>query len=262
MSENTGYQPSGAAPTLPLIVLDGAVLLPYMVVQLPLHDGIAPAVEASMNDGQRVLLGMRRADADDNDPLSLQLHRTGVVAKIEQNGKLPGGERAIVVRGLLRAELGEHVQTLPYPRFEYTEHRDDWVASPELDELIIEMRAAIDAVLEAREAGSEIRSFVRNIQHPGQLADNTGYSPDYTSEQRQELLETFDVAARLRKVRDFYRSSLILLDVQARIRQDVQDGARQAAARVLSAPAAAGDPEGAGRRRRRGRRAAGPAQEA
>jgi len=225
MSDYTGYQPAGAKPTLPLIVLDGAVILPYMVVQLPLYEGIAPAVEASMSDGQRVLLGMRRADADENDPLSLQLHRVGVVAKIEQSGKLPGGERAIVVRGLVRAELGEHVQTQPYPRFEYTEHPDDWVPTPALDELLVETRAAIDAVLEARDAGPEIRNWVRNIAHPGQLADNTGYSPDYSAEQRQELLETFDLIARLTKVRDWYRQQLTLLDVQAKIRQDVQDGA-------------------------------------
>src|SRR5919199_976661 len=44
---------------------------------------------------------------------------------------------------------------------------------------------------------------------------------------RQELLETFDVTARLRKVRDFYRKQYTLLEVQRKLRQEVQDGAEK-----------------------------------
>src|SRR6185503_16677499 len=48
---------------------------------------------------------------------------------------------------------------------------------------------------------------------------------DYTFQERQDLLETFDIAARLRKVRDFYNQQFALLEVQAKLRQEVQDGA-------------------------------------
>ncbi|MFO5197644.1 hypothetical protein RCL06_24930, partial [Salmonella enterica subsp. enterica serovar Typhimurium] len=58
---------------------------------------------------------------------------------------------------------------------------------------------------------------------PGHLADNTGYSPDYTLTERQDLLETFDITARLSKVRDFYRKQLALMQIQARLRQEVED---------------------------------------
>ncbi|MBC8075685.1 MAG: endopeptidase La, partial [Chloroflexales bacterium] len=69
------------------------------------------------------------------------------------------------------------------------------------------------------------RTFVRSINDPGQLADNTGYSQDYTFDERQDLLETFDVAARLLKVREFYNKQYMLLETQAKLRQDVQDSA-------------------------------------
>ena len=86
-----------------------------------------------------------------------------------------------------------------------------------------EVRAAIDAVLDLRDVPQEIRNFVRSLEDPGQLADNTGYSQDYTFSQRQELLETFDVAERLRKVRDFYKQQYAVLEVQQRLREEVQD---------------------------------------
>ncbi len=100
--------------------------------------------------------------------------------------------------------------------------------TPELLELMTEVHATIDAVLDLRPGvPQEIRNFVRSIDDPSHLADNTGYSPDYTFAERQELLETFDVAERLRKVRDFYRNQLALLQVQAKLRQEVQDSANK-----------------------------------
>ena len=94
MSEQT-TQPTGAQQSLPLIVLDGAVVFPYTVVTLPTEGESALAVEAAMQDGRLVLLVARRADADAEAPLPLQLHRVGVVARIEQSGTLPNGATGI-----------------------------------------------------------------------------------------------------------------------------------------------------------------------
>ena len=218
-------QTSGRA-TLPLIVLDGAVVFPHTVVRLPLNEETAPAAEAARDNGRLVLLASRREDANDSDPLSMQLHRVGVVARVEQMGRLAGGNTGIVVRGLVRAVLDEQVQTAPFARFVFTEKTDEWERTPEIETLMTEVHAAIDAVLDLRpEVPQEIRNFVRSISEPGHLADNTGYAAEYTFDERQDLLETFDIAIRLRKVRDFYRKQYNLLEVQAKLRQEVQEGA-------------------------------------
>ncbi len=83
MTEQTQQSNNDATQTLPLIVLDGAVVFPYTVVTLPLEDDTAPAAEAALKNGRMVLLAARREDADEDAPLSLQLHRVGVVARIE-----------------------------------------------------------------------------------------------------------------------------------------------------------------------------------
>ncbi len=226
MSEQTP-DTTATPQTLPLIILDDAVVFPYTAISLPTEGQSAAAVEAAMKNGRLVLLVPRRQDADSDVPLELQLHRVGVVARVEQTGTLPSGVSGIVVRGIVRAELGEQTQHEPYPRFAFTERPDAFERTPELAALVTETRAAIDAVLALREIPQEIRNFVRNIEDPGHLADNTGYSPDYTFEERQDLIETFDVAARLGKVRDAYRSQLTLLDVQAKLRQEVQESANK-----------------------------------
>ncbi|WP_322489642.1 endopeptidase La [Chloroflexus sp.] len=228
MSDETLHdQPSEETPeTLPLIPLEGAVVFPYTVVSLTLDELGAAAAEAAAREGRKVLLAARRPEAPAEVPVADQLFRVGVVARIEQIGTLPTGATGVVVRGLVRTELIEATQTTPYLRFRFTRRPDIFERTPELEQLMVEVHAAIDAVLELRPGVTqEIRNFVRSIDDPGHLADNTGYSPDYTFAERQELLETFDVVERLRKVREFYRKHFAVLEVQARLRQEVQESA-------------------------------------
>lgn len=229
-SEETSPTTPSAEPevveTLPLIPLEGAVVFPYIVVSLTLDELGSAAAEAAAREGRQVLLAARRPDAPADAPITDQLFSVGVVARIEQIGTLPNGASGVVVRGLVRAVLGEAVQTTPYLRFRFTRRPDVFERTPELEQLMVEVHAAIDAVLELRPGVTqEIRNFVRSIDDPGHLADNTGYSPDYTFAERQELLETFDVSERLRKVLAFYRKQFALLEVQAKLRQEVQESA-------------------------------------
>ncbi len=212
--------------TLPLIALDGAVVFPHTIATLPLNDENAAAAEASLKNDRLVLLVARRADADEDAPLALQLHRVGVVARIEQAGTLPNGTSGIVVRGMVRAMISDEAQSTPYPRYAFTERADVVEHNEDMAALAEQVHAAIDAVLDLRaDVPQEIRNYVRSIKDPGQLADNTGYAPEYTFEERQDLLETFDVAARLHKVLDFYRKQYTMLEVQAKLRDEVQDSA-------------------------------------
>jgi ATP-dependent Lon protease len=226
MSDETIQATNGVQQTLPLIALDSAVVFPYTVATLPLDEETTPAAEAALANGRLVVLVARRADAESDAPLATQIHRVGTVARIEQAGTLPNGSTGIVVRGVVRAIIGEQTQETPYPRVTFTEQSDRFERTPEMNALMTEVHAAIDAVLAARpNVPQEIRNFVRSIDDPGQLTDNTGYSADYTFEERQDLLETFDVMERLRKVRDFYHKQYTLAEVQAKLRQEVQDGA-------------------------------------
>ncbi|HEY1016346.1 MAG TPA: endopeptidase La [Herpetosiphonaceae bacterium] len=223
MSEPLNNEQRTEGSDLPLLILDGAVIMPHTAVALPLDNDLGPAAEAALQDNRLVLLVARRADADDDAPLAMQLHRVGVVARIEQSGKLPRGKKGVLLHGLVRAEVGELVQEQPYPRMSFNERPDRFARTPELEALVTETQAAIDAVLAFRELPQDVRNYVRGLNDPGQLADNTGYSPDYTFAERQELLETFDVAERLRKVRDAYRKQYTLLEVQSKLQQEVED---------------------------------------
>ncbi|NNJ11183.1 endopeptidase La [Chloroflexales bacterium ZM16-3] len=213
-------------PTLPLIALDGAVVFPHTVISLSLDDAMLPAIEAAMKADRQILLVARRPEADEAAPLREQIFDVGVIARIEQSGMLPSGVSGVVVRGQVRATIGAQSAQEGYPRFAFVLRPDVIINTPELAALIVEARATIDTVLDLRPGVTqEIRNFVRSIEDPGHLADNTGYSPDYTFAERQDLIETFDIMDRLTKVRDFYRKQIAMLEVQSRLRQEVHEGA-------------------------------------
>ena len=250
MSEETNNRTNDHQSSLPLIVLEDAVVFPHTIVSLPLDEVTAAAADAVNAEGKLVLLVARREDADADVPLALQLHRVGVIARVEQVGGLRNGGRGIVVRGVMRATPLEQVQHSPYPRFTFEEHPDVVEKTPELDTLMMEVHAAIDAVLDLRQGvPQEIRNFVRSIDDPGHLADNTGYSPEYTFAERQDLLETFDVSSVCARYVPSIASRLTVLGRTAAVAPGSAGRCRKAAARLLSAPATSRDSE----RTRRGR---------
>ena len=122
-------------------------------------------------------------------------------------------------------------------------------------ELEREYRAVVEEILELRGDDGSIARFLRSITEPGALADTAGYSPDLTFEQKVELLET---ARRRRSASSsswrLQRERLAEMQVRRRIREDVESGRGQAAARVHPAPADGVDPQGARRGRRLRRR--------
>ncbi len=62
----------------------------------------------------------------------------------------------------------------------------------------------------------------RNISEPGLLADMVAYSPDMSTEQRQELLETLDVVERLKLVSTFLARQVEILELKGRIQSEVK----------------------------------------
>src|SRR5947208_1398585 len=88
--------------TLPVLPLTSGVVLPQMVVTLALEtDEARAAADAAQTAGGEILLVPRFDDG--------RYSRVGTVAHIENNGTLPGGTPALVVRATGRAYVGAGV---------------------------------------------------------------------------------------------------------------------------------------------------------
>ena len=207
--------------SLPVLPLDDVVVLPGMVVPLPLSDAeVRAAVEAAQastdQDGQAQVLLVPRLDG--------KYSGFGTVGVIEQVGRLRGGEHAAVVRGSQRAKIGTGTSGPGAALWvEATALPAATESTGELRELAREYKAIAVTILQQRGAFQFIDT-VQGIAEPAALADTAGYAGYLDNEQKVWLLETADVAERLRRLITWSREHLAELDVAETIRKDVQEG--------------------------------------
>ena len=195
--------------TLLLIPTEDAVVFPTMDVTLPIDVG----------DDERVLL-VPRHDGE--------FARVGTVAEVAERVRLPGGARAVALRGLHRGTAGAaHTDSSGQLRVEVEEHPDAIPVDGRTRNVEREYRAVVDELLELRGDDGRISAFVRSITEPGALADTAGFSPDINHGDKVKLLETVDVTERLELALSLQRDRLAELQVRARIRDDVQSGAEK-----------------------------------
>jgi ATP-dependent Lon protease len=92
--------------------------------------------------------------------------------------------------------------------------------------------AAMTAVLEQVEnyismlpnVPEEVLTMVRSVDEPGWLADLIAFSPEFTSEQRQEVLEILDPLERLRRLSVLIQMRLDVMNLRHQIASEAQAG--------------------------------------
>ncbi|MFE5297335.1 endopeptidase La [Streptomyces sp. NPDC056632] len=215
---------ASAPLTLPVLPLDDEVVLPGMVVPLDLSDNdVRAAVEAAQaaarnGNGKPLVLLVPRVDGT--------YAGTGALGTVEQVGRLSDGDPGALIRGRGRVRIGAGTtgpggalwvegtvveETLPDP------------LPGSVAELVKEYKALATSWLKKRGAW-QVVDRVQQIEGVGALADNSGYSPFLTVEQKVELLETADPVARLKLATAQLREHLAEQDVAETIAKDVQEG--------------------------------------
>jgi ATP-dependent Lon protease len=212
-----GPDPAGAARLrLPLLPLTTGVVLPQMVVTLAVESPEArDAADGAAVAGRRVLLVPR---------LGADFTSVGTVARIETEGELPGGQRALVLRGLSRAFVGAPVPSdRPGLWVEADPVAEPAHVSGRARELAREYRAVVRGIAE-KMGTPRIADALTGVDDPGALADTAGWSPDLSVERKIELLEELDPEARLEKALAWARDTLAELELSEQIRQRVTEG--------------------------------------
>src|SRR5215469_13508760 len=200
---------------LPVLSLPEIVVLPGMVVPVELDEMARATVDAA------------QASADDQLLLTPRLPDRypvyGTVATIEQVGRLPGGEPAVVLRATARARIGTGVTGPGAALWVEAELVENPAPSEQVRKLAAEFKALVVANLQRRDAWQLIDS-VQRLTDPSDIADLAGYASYLSAEQKRQLLETPDVEARLTQAIEWARDHLAEVEVADKIRDDVREG--------------------------------------
>ncbi|MFJ8026364.1 endopeptidase La [Streptomyces sp. NPDC096311] len=210
--------------TLPVLPLDDEVVLPGMVVPLDLNDAdVRAAVEAAQaaarsEPGKPKVLLVPRIDG--------AYPSTGVLGTVEQVGRLADGDPGALIRGRGRVKIGAGTTGPGAALWVEGTRVDETVPDPlpgHVTELVKEYKALATSWLRKRGAW-QVVDRVQAIDDVSALADNSGYSPFLSTEQKVTLLETADPVARLKLATEQLREHLAEQDVAESIAKDVQEG--------------------------------------
>jgi ATP-dependent Lon protease len=154
-----------------------------------------------------------------------ELCTVGVIAEVGHRISRPGGHAHVILQGIARGVVEEIVRQDPYVVARVTRRDDSTDPTPEAE-------AAMSAVLEQVEnyismlpnVPEEVLTMVKSVDEPGWLADLIAFSPEFTPEQRQELLEQLDPIKRLRHLSVVIQKRLNVLNLRQQIQHEAQAG--------------------------------------
>jgi ATP-dependent Lon protease len=195
--------PPVVVPTDGLIIVPvrDTVLLPGTVfpMAVALDRSIAAAQQAVREERQIGVIMQR--DAAVADPSAIDLHRTGTIANVLRYVTAPDGSHHLVLQGERRFRVVEFVRERPFFVARIERISEPETHSRDLDARFLHLRQqAIEALELLPQAPRELVATVQAIAAPGALADLVAAYIDISADERQELLETVDLVARVDKV--------------------------------------------------------------
>ncbi|MBF6296093.1 endopeptidase La [Nocardia amamiensis] len=198
-----------------MLFLTDPIVLPGMVVPIELDESAQAAIDAA------------RAAKKDSVLLAPRLTEGyatyGVVATIEQVGRMRGGAPAAVLKAERRAKIGHGVTGPGAALWVEAEPVETPTPDGRTKELAAEYKKLVVSVLQRREAW-QIIDAVNQLTDPSAIADTAGYAPYLTFEQKRELLETPDVAKRLSTLIEWTKEHIAEAEITEKISEDVREG--------------------------------------
>src|SRR3984885_2383221 len=196
----------GALPPLPadaliIVPVRNTVLFPGLVLPITLSrpKTIAAAQQAVREQRQVGILLQRAADVD--DPTAIDMHRMGTIANIVRYITAPDGTNHLVCQGGQRFQIGEYLSGWPFLVARVVQIPEPGVRTPEIEARFVDLKAkTIEAIELLPQVPQDLLAAVQSIEAPPALADLAIAYMDVKPEEKQEILETVDIAVRMEKV--------------------------------------------------------------
>ena len=207
MRPNSGPAEGAASlPPLPpdaliIVPVRNTVLFPGLVLPITLGrpKSIAAAQQA-VRDQRQVGILMQR-DVEVADPTPIDMHRMGTVANIVRYVTAPDGTHHLVCQGERRFQVTEYLSGWPFLVARVLQIPEPDVRTDEVEARFVNLRAqAVEAIQLLPQAPPDLAAAVQSIETPAALADLAVAYMDVKPEEKQEILETVDIVARMDKV--------------------------------------------------------------
>ena len=221
-----GKSSSSTATSLPPLPADAMIIVPVrnfvlfpgtvMPITLGRQRSIAAAQQAVREQRQVGILMQR--EAGEEEPSPIDMHRMGTVANVVRFLTAPDGSQHLVCQGEQRFQILEFLNGWPFFVARVLRLPEVDSRSPDVEARLLHLRGqAVEALELLPQAPREMIAAIREIDTAGGLADFTASYMDIKPEEKQEILETIDVSARMDKVSRLLAQRIEVLRLSAEI---------------------------------------------
>ena len=219
---------AGAKQPIPVLPVRDTVLFPHAV--LPLTVGRESSIQLIQSLGEeKTILVVAQRDARQDSPQAADLHHIGTRATVHKVVKMPNQSLFVFTEGNERVRLGEFAQITPFMTAECeTVEEIEPPATPETEALQRNVVSQFQQIVSSSPTLSDdLQTIAINIEEPGRLADFIASSlPFLTTNDKQELLETPNISARLERINKHLAKEIEVQQLRTKIQTEVQRAGR------------------------------------
>jgi ATP-dependent Lon protease len=219
-----GLDEDESTARFPLLPLKNVVIFPRNVVTLLVGRARSiQAVEDAMAGDKRIVVTAQR-DIQQDEPQAEHLYTVGTLGEIVQSDRQQGGNVQVVLEGTMRVRLVNVTRSDRLYQATVVEMPEVGADSPETAVLVPYVRELVSRFAETKSRlSTDISELVGRTEDAGQLADLLVTQLVTEIDERQRLLETTDVRARLEAVAVRLSGELDVLSLEQRIKDRVRE---------------------------------------
>ncbi|HXU03554.1 MAG TPA: endopeptidase La [Polyangia bacterium] len=208
-----------------ILPLRNSVLFPGSIIPIDVgRKKSVKLVEEAISKERPVFGIVTQRDARTEDPGPGDLYMVGCAARILKVIKLAKDNFSVILQGVSRIRLLEIGGSDPFMTARVQALPDSSSTDVELDALVMNVKDVAKRVIKLMpELPKEASALVDSVVEPGQLSDVIISHLDVQVDEKQDVLETFDLKARLRKVLGFLSRQHEVLKVREKINSQVQE---------------------------------------
>lgn len=177
------------------------------------------AAQQALREQRPVGIVLQRSP-ETEEPGADDLYRVATIANIVRYITAPDGTHHIVCQGVQRARILDFLPGTPFPVARFQQIPEPTTTSPEIEARALNLqRQAIEAIELLPQAPPELAAMFQGTSAPGALADLATSFMDIKPQDKQEVLETIDLALRVEKVSKHLAERLEVLRISNEIGQ-------------------------------------------
>ena len=208
---------------LGIIPLRDTVIFPYMIAPLVIGRTRSLRLVDEASNSDRVVGLATQTKPDTENPAPQDLRTIGTAATILKMLKFPDGSTRILVQGVSRIKIRAYTKEEPYLKARIE-------PVPEVVDSTVETQALLRSVSDifgkivslSPHLPDELQVAVMNIDNPSRAADLIASNINLSTQEKQEILETFDTKERLGKLITYLNRELQVLELGSKIQSQVR----------------------------------------